>query len=206
MRILGIDPGSLVTGYGVVERRGADVCHVAHGTLRPPRAATLAARLAAIHEGVRQVIAAHRPDRVVVEQVFVRSNARAALVLGQARGVALAAAAAAGLAVEELSPQEVKRAVVGHGAARKAQVQRMVQRLLRLQSVPAQDAADALAAAICRAHQGALVALRPQARRAARRQAARSAARKEPETNGVVRAGAKSTAWGRGRFVLRRAP
>jgi crossover junction endodeoxyribonuclease RuvC len=185
LRILGIDPGSLVTGYGVVERSGADVRHVAHGTLRPPRAATLAARLAAVHEGIRQVIAAHRPDRVVVEQVFVASNARAALVLGQARGVALAAAAAAGLAVEELSPQEVKRAVAGHGAAPKAQVQRMVQRLLALRSAPAQDAADALAAALCRAHQGALVGLRP---RPARRRRARA------------------SSVSRGRFVLRGAP
>jgi len=165
LRILGIDPGSLVTGYGVVERRGAAVVHVAHGTLRPPRAATLAARLAAIHEGIRQVIAKHRPDLVVVEQVFVAANVRAALVLGQARGVALAAASGAGLTVDELSPQQVKRAVVGSGAARKAQVQRMVQRLLTLESAPAQDAADALAAALCRAHQSALVQLRPQARR-----------------------------------------
>ena len=165
MRILGIDPGSVATGYGVVERSGADVRHVAHGTLRPPRAATLAARLAAIQDGLREVIAAHRPDAVVVEQVFVASNARAALVLGQARGVALAAASAAGLPVEELSPQDVKRAVVGHGAAPKAQVQRMVQRLLTLRSAPPQDAADALAAALCRAHRGALVALRPRTRR-----------------------------------------
>jgi crossover junction endodeoxyribonuclease RuvC len=191
LRILGIDPGSLVTGYGVVERCGADVRHVAHGTLRPPRAATLAARLAAVQEGIRQVIAAHQPDRVVVEQVFVASNARAALVLGQARGVALAAAAAAGLSVDELSPQEVKCAVVGHGAAPKAQVQRMVQRLLALRSAPAQDAADALAAALCRAHQGALVALRPRPR--AKRGARRTRA------DGPV-------GLGRGRFVLRGAP
>jgi crossover junction endodeoxyribonuclease RuvC len=191
LRILGIDPGSLVTGYGVVERCGADVRHVAHGTLRPPRAATLAARLAAVQEGIRQVIAAHQPDRVVVEQVFVASNARAALVLGQARGVALAAAAAAGLSVDELSPQEVKCAVVGSGSAPKAQVQRMVQRLLALRSAPAQDAADALAAALCRAHQGALVALRPRprAKRAARRTRA-----------------AKSAGFGRVRFVLRGPP
>lgn len=194
MRILGIDPGSLATGYGVVERCGAEVRHVAHGTLRPPRTATLGARLAAIHAGVQAVIAAHRPDRVVVEQVFVASNARAALVLGQARGVALAAASAAGLTVEELSPQEVKRAVAGHGGAGKPQVQRMVQRLLALRSAPAQDAADALAAALCRAHQGALVALRPQAKRAASPREASPRGRR-----------AKSSGW-RGRFVLRRAP
>jgi crossover junction endodeoxyribonuclease RuvC len=157
LRILGIDPGSLVTGYGVVERHGADVRHVAHGTLRPPRAAALASRLAAIHAGVAGVIEAHRPDLVVVEQVFVAANARAALVLGQARGVALAAASAAGLRVEELSPQHVKQAVAGSGAAEKLQVQRMVQRLLGLAAPPAQDAADALAAALCRAHRSAAV-------------------------------------------------
>ncbi len=159
MRILGIDPGSLVTGYGVVERRGADVHHVAHGTLRQPRTAPLATRLAAIHAGVAEIVRIHRPDLVVVEQVFVAANVRAALVLGQARGVALAAVAAAGLLVDELSPQEVKRAVAGSGAAQKQQVQRMVQRLLGLAVAPAEDAADALAAALCRAHRSALLTL-----------------------------------------------
>ena len=151
MRILGIDPGSLVTGYGVVERRGAGLHHVAHGTLRPPRSAALADRLAAIHAGVAGVIDAHRPAFVVVERVFIAANPRTALVLGQARGVALAAAAAAGLRVDELSPQAVKLAVVGTGAAKKLQVQRMVQRLLALEQLPVPDAADALAAALCAA-------------------------------------------------------
>jgi crossover junction endodeoxyribonuclease RuvC len=159
LRILGIDPGSLVTGYGVVERRGAGIHHVAHGTLRPPRAAALASRLAALQAGLARVIEAHRPDLVVVEQVFVAANARAALVLGHARGVALAAASAGGLLVEELSPQQVKQAVVGHGGAEKLQVQRMVQRLLGLAAPPPEDAADALAAALCRAHQSVLPAL-----------------------------------------------
>lgn len=188
MRILGIDPGSLVTGYGVVERRGAGIHHVAHGTLRPPRAAALASRLAAIHAGVANVIEAHRPDLVVVEQVFVAANARAALVLGHARGVALAAASAAGLRVEELSPQQVKQAVVGTGAAQKLQVQRMVQRLLGLAAPPAQDAADALAAALCRAHQSALLTSHTGLSQPAQRTARRS--RAKPRA---------------GRFVLRRA-
>ena len=151
MRILGIDPGSLVTGYGVVERRGASLHHVAHGTLRLPRGAALAERLAAIHAGVAGVIEAHGPAFVVVERVFVARSPRAALVLGQARGVALAAAAAAGLRVDELSPQAVKLAVAGTGAATKLQVQRMVQRLLGLEQQPVPDAADALAAALCAA-------------------------------------------------------
>jgi len=136
------------------------VRHVAHGTLRPERSAPLAPRLARLHAALVEVIAAQGPDLVVVEQVFVAANARAALVLGQARGVALAAAAAAGLPVEELTPQQVKRAVVGTGAAEKVQVQRMVQRLLALAALPAQDAADALAIALCRAHESALVSAR----------------------------------------------
>jgi crossover junction endodeoxyribonuclease RuvC len=159
LRILGIDPGSLVTGYGVVERRGAGLHHVAHGTLRQPRTAPLAARLAAIHAGIVAVIESHRPTRVVVEKVFVAANPRAALVLGQARGVALAAAGAAGLPVDELSPQAVKLAVAGTGAAQKLQVQRMVQRLLALEERPAPDAADALAAALCAAQQSPHVTL-----------------------------------------------
>jgi crossover junction endodeoxyribonuclease RuvC len=187
LRILGIDPGSLVTGYGVVDRVGAEVRWVAHGTLRPPRAAALAGRLAALHAGLAGVIAAHAPDLVVVEQVFVAANARAALVLGHARGVALAAASAAGLAVEELSPQHVKRAVVGNGAAEKLQVQRMVQRLLGLGAPPAQDAADALAAALCRAHQSPLPALADVSAQP-RRSASRGRGRSRPA-----------------RFVLRRA-
>lgn len=186
MRILGIDPGSLVTGYGVVERRGADVHHVAHGTLRQQRTAPLAARLAAIHAGIVDVVQVHRPDLVVVEQVFVAANVRAALVLGQARGVALAAVAAAGLRVDELSPQEVKRAVTGTGAAPKLQVRRMVQRLLGLEAAPVQDAADALAAAICRAHQSALLTL----------------ASGGPRGRGARRSGARPRA---ARFVLRSA-
>ena len=160
MRILGIDPGSAVTGYGVVEREGAQLLHVAHGTLRPPRNGSLAGRLARIQAGIAEIIEAHEPDVAVIEQVFVRpSNPRSALVLGQARGAALAALGAAGLAVDELSPQEVKSAVAGAGNASKDQVQRMVKRLLSLERVPAQDAADALAAAICRAHQGRLAGL-----------------------------------------------
>jgi crossover junction endodeoxyribonuclease RuvC len=159
VRILGIDPGSVVMGYGVVERRGADVRHVAHGTVRPPRGSLLGVRLAAIHEGVRKVIETHRPDAVVVEQVFVAASPRSALVLGQARGAAVAAAGLAGLPVDELTAQDVKLAVVGHGSAPKHQVQQMVQRLLSLPRAPAQDAADALAAALCRANQGTLAAL-----------------------------------------------
>jgi crossover junction endodeoxyribonuclease RuvC len=167
MRVLGIDPGSRATGYGVVEctpsahRDPSDggaarsLRHVAHGTLRPPEGFTLAERLAFLHSGIAEVIERHAPSQVVVEQVFVSASARSALVLGQARGAVLAAAAGAGLDVHELSAREVKKAVVGTGAAAKTQVQAMVSRLLGLDRQPAQDAADALAAAICRAHAGA---------------------------------------------------
>jgi len=150
VKVLGIDPGARVTGYGVVEGRSARLRHVAHGVLRPQSAA-LAARLAEIQRGLAQVIAEHGPEIAVVERVFVGRSARSALVLGQARGVALAAAAAAGMAVEELSAAQIKRAVAGSGAADKAQVQRVVTRLLALPAAPPRDAADALAAAICRA-------------------------------------------------------
>jgi crossover junction endodeoxyribonuclease RuvC len=149
MRILGIDPGSVATGYGVVERRGARVEHVAHGTLRPPRGASLAVRLAFLHRAVAQLVADHRPARIGVERVFAGRGVRSALVLGQARGAVLAALADAGAEIHELAPQHVKLAVTGTGAAEKQQVQGMVRRLLALPETPARDAADALAAAIC---------------------------------------------------------
>jgi crossover junction endodeoxyribonuclease RuvC len=149
MRILGIDPGSNVTGYGVVERAGGRIVHVAHGTLSLPRGTPLPARLAALHRALCEVIADHGPAEVVVEQVFVAASARSALVLGEARGVALAAAAGADLPVFEYGPRTIKLAVAGSGAAGKPEVQRMVCALLALDRVPAADAADALAAAIC---------------------------------------------------------
>jgi crossover junction endodeoxyribonuclease RuvC len=159
MRILGVDPGSTATGYGVVDHTAGRVVYVAHGILRPPRGASLAARLAHIHQGLAEVVACHGPDVAVVEKVFLASNPRSALVLGQARGAALAALAASGLDVSELAAREVKKAVVGHGGAAKAQVQSMVRRLLALESEPQSDAADALAVAVCHAHAGRLAAL-----------------------------------------------
>jgi crossover junction endodeoxyribonuclease RuvC len=175
MRILGIDPGSVATGYGVIEQRAGRLRHLAHGTLRPPAGEALATRLATIHRGLLEVIEAHRPELAVVEQVFVAASPRSALVLGQARGAALAAAAAAGLVVDEVGTREVKRALVGTGAAAKRQVQDMVRQLLALESRPPQDAADALAAAICRAHQGVLAGL---ARGATPRRRARGSRRR----------------------------
>ena len=147
MRILGIDPGSTATGFGVVERRGGDVVHVAHGVIRA-RSAELSARLNELHSAVRDVLEQHHPDAAAVEQVFVASSPRSALVLGQARGAVLAALGGAGLAVREYTPSQVKQAVTGDGGASKVQVQRMVRRLLELDRTPATDAADALAVAL----------------------------------------------------------
>jgi crossover junction endodeoxyribonuclease RuvC len=156
MRILGIDPGSNATGFGVVERRGGQLAHVAHGTVRPPRGAPMAVRLAYLHGAIREVVAEYRPDVAVVEQVFVAASPRAALVLGQARGAVLSAVGAAGLAVSEYTASQIKQAVTGNGQAAKSQVQTMVRRLLGLDRTPAADAADALAVAIRHAHSGRL--------------------------------------------------
>ncbi len=149
-RILGIDPGSRATGYGIVET-GADHRCLAEGVIRSPKG-VLAERLGRIHAGLAEVIAEYNPDEVAVERVFVHRNADSALKLGHARGAALVACVAAGLPVAEYSPTLVKQSVVGSGGAAKGQVAFMVRALLRLRATPAEDAADALAVAICHAH------------------------------------------------------
>jgi crossover junction endodeoxyribonuclease RuvC len=159
MRILGIDPGSAVTGYGGGERQAGKLVHVAHGTLRPPHNAPLPARLDHLHRTIGEVIAQHAPDCAAIEEVFVAASPRSALVLGQARGAILAALAAAGLSVSEYTPARIKRSVTGNGRANKHQMKRMVKRLLGLQRQPAADAADALAAAIAHAQAGRLESL-----------------------------------------------
>ena len=169
MRILGIDPGSNATGYGVVDQSGGKLVHVAHGILRPPKGVETADRLAFIHRGVVEVIAEFAPDASAIESIFVAVNSRSALVLGQARGVALAALGMSALAVTEISAREVKKAVVGTGSATKPQVQAMVKRLLSLDSAPPTDAADALAIAICQAHAGKLASLGVRGGRGRRR-------------------------------------
>jgi crossover junction endodeoxyribonuclease RuvC len=148
MRVLGIDPGTLVTGYGVVDAAGSSMVHVASGVIAPPPG-PIAERLAAVFQALEGVIAAYAPAEVAVEDLFHARNARSALLLGHARGVALVAGARAGLPVYAYAPQLVKKAVVGHGRADKHQVQRMVRALLGLPADPAEDAADALAVAIC---------------------------------------------------------
>ncbi len=153
MRVFGIDPGSTRTGYGCVESDGSRHRLVACGALAPPAGASFPDKLRAIHDGLARHLRAAAPDIVVVENVFHAANARSALLLGQARGVALLAAVETGAPIVEYTPAEVKRAVVGYGRADKAQVQQMIKLLLGLDAVPApHDAADALAIAICHVH------------------------------------------------------
>jgi len=159
MRIIGIDPGSSATGFGVVEGSGSRISHVAHGVVRTHGASSLADRLAEIHRGIAQALIDYAPDAAVIEQVFVALNPRSAIVLGQARGAALVALSGAGIPIVEISAREVKKAVTGAGGAAKADVQAMVVRLLGLAEVPPSDAADALAMAICRARAGRLADL-----------------------------------------------
>jgi len=169
MRILGIDPGSAATGFGVVDSEAGRLIHVAHGTLRPSPRSSMAERLHYLHQAVREVMLDHAPDVAVIEQVFVSASARSALVLGQARGVALAAVGAVGRTVVEYSASRIKLAATGNGRADKAQVQEMVRRLLELNRPPARDAADALAAAICHANAGRIGALTRASRLPAKR-------------------------------------
>lgn len=147
-RILGIDPGSRITGYGVVDFDGPTSRYVASGTVRCGDG-DLPARLREIFASLGEVIATHAPDESAIEQVFMHRNADSALKLGQARGAAICACTSHDLAIGEYTPRQIKQAVVGSGAATKAQVQQMVQRLLALAAVPPSDAADALAVALC---------------------------------------------------------
>lgn len=140
-----------VTGFGVIETGSSRLVYVASGCVKSG-AGDLAARLKAILEGLKEVIAAHAPGEVAVEKVFVNANPQSTLALGQARGTAICAAVLAGLPVSEYTALQVKQSVVGNGHAAKEQVQHMVKRLLALPGDPAPDAADALACAICHAH------------------------------------------------------
>ncbi len=152
-RILGIDPGLRVTGYGLIEKSGSALRYVGSGCVRVP-AGELPLRLKAILDALSRVIAEHAPQQVAVEKVFVNVNPQSTLLLGQARGAAICAAVARGLPVAEYTALQIKQAVVGNGHADKEQVQHMVRRLLGLPGDPSADAADALACAICHAHGG----------------------------------------------------
>lgn len=152
IRILGIDPGSGATGWGVVEAEGMRLSYLAAGVIRPKRALARAARLAAIHEGLAALIADWTPQEAAVEETFVNASPRDALVLGEARGVALLAPALAGIAVAEYAANTIKKSVVGRGHAEKHQVAAMVRVLLPTSGDQPADAADALAVAITHAH------------------------------------------------------
>lgn len=151
MVVLGIDPGTAVTGYGVVVTDGRGQPSLREcGVIRTAATQPLSRRLLDIHEGVVELITRHSPHRVAVESVFYARNVRTTIVLGHARGVILLAAAAAGLEIDEFPPAEIKKAIAGTGAATKAQIQFMVTRLLRLKQLPQPaDAADGVAAALC---------------------------------------------------------
>jgi crossover junction endodeoxyribonuclease RuvC len=171
-RVLGIDPGSRVTGFGVVEAQGSRLCHLAHGVLRLPGDMALEFRLAELFHGLCEVLALWAPDAVAVEGVFAFRNARSALVLGHARGVALLAAAQGGRSVFEYAPAAVKRAVGAGGAASKEGVAKQMRAFLGLTGPLRADATDALAVAVCHLHRARVVALLPPQPRARRRQVA----------------------------------
>ena len=158
MIVLGIDPGTAATGYGIVERDGSHLRLIDYGCVETLPTQTLPVRLLEIHVAVTELIVTHKPDQIGVERLFFNRNVMTAFAVGQARGVVLLAAAEHGLPVFEYGPHEVKVAVTGYGRADKGQVQRMVQMVLGMSKLPKpDDAADALAVAICLAH------ARPQA-------------------------------------------
>lgn len=152
-RIIGVDPGSRITGYGVIDADCGQLRFVACGVVKTTPRAPFAHRLNEVFEGINEVVQIHGPAIAAVEDVFLANNPRSALKLGQARGAAVVAAMQNGLSVYDYSPREVKQAVAGYGQAEKEQVQQMVQVLLGLSGRPSSDAADALAVAICHANQ-----------------------------------------------------
>ncbi len=160
--VLGIDPGSIVTGWGLIEIEGNRLCHVAHGTIGVSAALGQAARLRQIYRGIQDIVQQYQPAAVSLEKVFFSRNVQSALKLGQARGMALLAAAQNQIDVSEYSAAEIKVAVVGYGRATKEQVQRMVTALLCLRGAMRADAADALAAAICHVHRATFQTRVPQ--------------------------------------------
>ena len=150
--VVGIDPGSLITGYGAVERRGGDIIYIGSGVIRAKRSAPRPERLRAIKQGMDGVLSRYQPESLAVEEIFVARNPRSTMTLGEARGVIILAAAEAGVPVYEYSPREIKSSVVGSGAAHKSQVAFMITRHLRLtHELETKDESDALAVAFCHA-------------------------------------------------------
>ena len=151
IRVMGIDPGSVVTGYGVIESDGVRSFHLAHGHIRV-RGASFSERLGHIHAAIGEVVAEWHPAEVAIEQVFLGSNVMSALKLGQARGAAITAVVSRSIPVAEYAPRSIKQVVTGAGGAGKGQVQTMVRALLRIEDALQADAADGLAVAVCHAH------------------------------------------------------
>lgn len=157
MRVLGIDPGSVSSGYGIVDEEGSSLFFVEAGGIAASSKLAFPQRLHKIYHGYRDVIERHRPDFVSVESLFFAKNVQSALKLGQARGVAILAAVDSSIPIFEYSASEIKQSVVGYGQAEKSQVQQMVKALLKLADLPKpHDASDALAAAICHIHSSRL--------------------------------------------------
>lgn len=153
MLVLGIDPGTAITGYGIIRANDDTLELIAYDTITTPKEWPLPRRLQHIYQELAALIAKYRPTDAVVEKLFFSKNIRTALSVGQARGVALLAAAQGDVTIHEYTPLQIKQAVVGYGRAEKTQIQQMVKMLLRLDSIPQpDDAADALAVAICHAH------------------------------------------------------
>jgi crossover junction endodeoxyribonuclease RuvC len=152
VRIIGIDPGSRITGYGIIDKQGPGIGFVTCGTIRTGAEKDFSRRLLIIFDGLSEVMEQHKPEVAAVEDLFSAHNVRSALKLGQARGAVVTAAMKQGLSVYDYTPRVVKQAVAGYGHAEKEQVQHMVRTLLGLSGAPSSDAADALAVAICHAN------------------------------------------------------
>ncbi|HLB59617.1 MAG TPA: crossover junction endodeoxyribonuclease RuvC [Bdellovibrionota bacterium] len=159
MRVLGVDPGSRVTGWGIIRREGNRIIHEVHGTIPLNPDDPFPIRLKILFERLKEVIVTHQPQTLSLEKIFVAHNASSALKLGQARGVVMAVGAIQNLEIFEYSPTEIKQALVGYGHATKIQMQKMIKTILGLPELPKPDAADALAVGICHLQQSRLTSL-----------------------------------------------
>ncbi len=165
MRVVGIDPGTATTGYGVIEETAGRLTLIAFGTVCTGAGVSMPLRLLDLHDRLTELIALHAPDSAAVESLFFQKNVRTAITVGQARGVILLTLARGGVPVSEYTPQEIKQAVAGYGGAEKRQVQAMVRAILELAETPKpDDAADALAVAICHAHSHKILQLAAEAK------------------------------------------
>jgi crossover junction endodeoxyribonuclease RuvC len=152
MRIIGIDPGTLVTGWGIVDKNGSELTFVCGGCIRNKSSAELPARFSRIHRELRKIFQAYQPDQMAVEGLFYCKNVKTAIKLGEARGIAMLVAEESGAKVFEYAPRRIKQAVIGRGAGQKGQVQYMIRTILNMEELPQpHDAADALAIAVCHA-------------------------------------------------------